>query len=136
MAVIGKISVRALISNNSIYLFIKYYYHRRNWSPSSREGTKVSGQSIRAYHAWHHNEMTLDTMCKELTVRKKEGGLKPATVMYDLFFFFLPFFPPPTNGVFIQFICYRRFESRSVSSLFSAKVDQACSNGYGVMDLS
>ena len=96
MAVIGKISVRALISNNSIYLFIKYYYHRRNWSPSSREGTKVSGQSIRAYHAWHHNEMTLDTMCKELTVRKKEGGLKPATVMYDLFFsFFLPFFSTP-----------------------------------------
>ena len=62
-------------------LIYKYYYYQRNWSPSSIAGNKVSGQPIRAYHFWHHNEMTLDSMCKELTVRKKEGGLKPATVM-------------------------------------------------------
>jgi hypothetical protein len=121
---------KSLISNY-LYTYIYYYYYPRHWSPSN--GIKATGQSIRAYHFWHHNEMTLDSMCRELSVRKKEGGLKPSTVMWVNmnFFSFLSFFQ-----FFFQHIYYWCFESRSISSVFSAKADQTCPNGYGVMDLS
>ena len=78
---------------SSLFSFIKFFkkrfegfvtkkiYPPRNWCPSKRGSYSASGQSIRAYHFWHHNEMTLDSMCTELTLRKRQGGLKPATVM-------------------------------------------------------
>ena len=53
----------------------------RSWSPSSQGRTPARGQSIRAYHFWHHQQMTLDSMCAELSLKKKTGKLKPATVM-------------------------------------------------------
>ncbi|KAF8809416.1 ribonuclease H-like protein [Phlegmacium glaucopus] len=45
------------------------------------------GQFIRAYQSWHHYKMSLDTMCAELSLKKKYGhqqediNLKPGTVI-------------------------------------------------------
>ena len=71
-------SLQSLILTLITYTF---YIIKSNWDPSNVPSSRNSGQSIRAYHFWHHNEMTLDNMCDELSIRKKAGGLKPATVM-------------------------------------------------------